>query len=483
MSSTVAKGDLARMGLLGATACEQAEAVIAQAAAARLETIRVLFVDQHGILRGKTIVASAFRRLFECGIAVPSTLLLKDTAHRTAFPVWSENPEDEVTPMQGASDVLLVPRPESFRILPWSPHSAWIFCHVAFHDGAPVPFGSAHVLARAMDTLSEQGMELVVGLEVEFQIFERVDPSLGHSQSGMPGVPIQTRNLIQGYQYLTETRYGEAEAILDRLRRNAQALGLPVRTVEIEMGPSQFEFTFEHADPLTQADAMVMFRTMVKEVCAAQGLHASFMPKPRQDHAMANGWHIHQSLTVPTSGRNLFMPETAETLTPEASGWMAGLLTHAEAMSVLVAPTVNSYKRYLPFQLAPNRVQWGRDNRGAMLRALMRPGDQGSRVENRAPDSSANPYFALAAQIIAGSEGIAAGRQAPAPTVSPYSDDAQKLPRSLGQALQAFRASDLFRTALGQDVVDYISHLKEVEWARYLDTVSEWEQAEYFNLY
>ncbi|APG48175.1 glutamine synthetase family protein [Phaeobacter porticola] len=483
MTTSLHKGALARKGLLAEQACQSGEAVIAQAEAAGLETVRVLFADQHGILRGKTLMASGLRALFEQGIAMPSTLLLKDTAHRTAFPVWSENPEDVVTPMQGASDVLLVPRPETFRILPWSPHSAWVFCHVAFYDGAVVPFGSAHILDRAMATLAEQGLEAVVGLEVEFQIFERVDPALAHGQSGMPGAPIETRNLIQGYQYLTETRYSEAEEILDTLRRHAQALGLPVRSVEIEMGPSQFEFTFDPADPMTQADAMMMFRTMVKEVCTARGLHASFMAKPRQDHAMANGWHIHQSLLDGATGRNLFMPEVAGELTPEASSWMAGLLAHAEAASLLVAPTVNSYKRYLPFQLAPNRVQWGEDNRGAMLRGLMRPGDVTSRIENRAPDSSANPYFALAAQIIAGSEGLVSGRRAPAPTVSPYSDDAAKLPRSLGQALAAFTASDLFRTALGDDVVDYLAHLKEVEWSRYLDTVSEWEQAEYFNLY
>ncbi|UWR96696.1 glutamine synthetase family protein [Phaeobacter inhibens] len=483
MTTSLNRGALARNGLLSDQACHDAEVVLAQCEAARVETVRVLFADQHGILRGKTLVAAGLRSLFEQGIAVPSTLLLKDTAHRTVFPVWSENPEEVVTPMQGASDVLLVPRPETFRVLPWSPHSAWIFCHVAFHDGATVPFGSAHVLERAVATLAEQGLQTVVGLEVEFQIFERVDPALGHAQQGMPGAPIETRNLIQGYQYLTETRYAEAEGILDALRRHAQALGLPVRTVEIEMGPSQFEFTFDPANPMTQADAMVMFRTMAKEVCAANGLHASFMAKPRQDHAMANGWHIHQSLIDTVSGRNLFMPEVAGELTAEASGWIAGLLAHAEAASILVAPTVNSYKRYLPYQLAPNRVQWGEDNRGAMLRGLMRPGDPSSRVENRAPDSTANPYFALAAQIIAGSEGMMAGRRAPAPTASPYSDDAEKLPRSLGQALQAFSSSELFRSALGEDVVDYLTHLKEVEWARYLDTVSEWEQAEYFNLY
>ncbi|NVK15668.1 MAG: glutamine synthetase, partial [Rhodobacteraceae bacterium] len=265
--------------------------------------------------------------------------------------------------------------------------------------------------------------------------------------------------------------------------RNAQKLGLPVRSVEIEMGPSQVEFTFAPGSAMEQADAMVMFRTMVNEVCARNGLHASFMAKPRLDNAMANGWHVHQSLQDLATGRNLFMPETAGMLSPPASAWMAGLLKYAAETSLLIAPTVNSYKRYLPFQLAPSRIGWGEDNRGAMLRALMQPHDPASRIENRAPDSSANPYYALAAQIIAGAAGITEGLEAPKPTLSPYSEDADRLPRSLGQALDGFAGSALCREALGAETADYLLQLKTFEWERYLDTVSEWEQAEYFNLF
>jgi glutamine synthetase len=493
MAQDLATGRLAREGLLSAEAQDQAQAVLAEARAAGLETLRVLFVDQHGILRGKTLVAEAFEGLFRAGINVPSTLLLKDTSHRTAFPVWTGAGSEaggaagdtgaRFVPMRGAGDVLLLPRPETFRILPWSPHSGWILCDPVMPDGTPISFSSSEVLRRAEAGLAAQGLQAVFGLEVEFQIFERLDDARNHDQSTMPGAPVRTRNLNQGYQYLTETRYSECEAVLDDIRRNAQGLGLHPRSVEIEMGPSQFEFTFAPLPALQQADAMVMFRTMVKEVCARAGLHASFMAKPRLDNAMANGWHLHQSLVERATGRNLFQPAADGSLSPEASGWIAGLLTHAAACSVMIAPTVNSYKRYLPFQLAPDRIQWGHDNRGAMLRALMQPGDSASRIENRAPDSSANPYFALAAQILAGSAGMAAGLQAPDATLSPYEEGAARLPRSLGQALQAFEGSDLFASTLGVEFVGYLSQLKRFEWERYLDTVSEWEQSEYFNLF
>lgn len=480
MSTEIHNGALARMGLLSDTTCVAAQELLARVAASDLETIRVLFTDQHGILRGKTLVADALSSAFTSGIAVPSTLLLKDTSHRTVFPVWAE---DAVGPMQGASDVLLVPDPASFRILPWSPHSAWLMCDVVFRDGSPIPFASRTVLQNAVNRLADHGMAATVGLEVEFHIFQRVDGALNHADTTMPGQPIQTRALAQGYQFLTENRYNEVETILDTLRRSAQGLGLPVRSVEIEMGPSQFEFTFDPGDPMQHAANMVMFRTMVKQVCAANGLHASFMAKPRLPNVVANGWHIHQSLQDIKTGRNLFMPETPGTLTPQASGWIAGLLEHAKASCLLTVPTVNGYKRYQPFQLAPNRIQWGVDNRGAMVRALMVPNDPASRIENRAPDTTANPYYALASQLISGLDGISANLTAPAPTHSPYDSDAEALPATMDQAIAAFDQSEMYRKALGDECVEYLLKIKRAEWDRYVSTISEWEQAEYFNLY
>ncbi|MCI5097688.1 MAG: glutamine synthetase family protein [Rhodobacteraceae bacterium] len=480
MSGDLKTGPLACMGLLGPAECDAAEAVLAQMEAAGTETLRLLFADQHGILRGKTLVRSAARSAFEAGVKVPSTLLLKDTSHRTAFDVWDQEGQ---SPMEGASDVLLVPVPSSFRILPWSRHSAMMLCGVVGANGAPLPFCSRRILCLAQDRLAAEGLVAKIGLEVEFHIFDRVDPALSHAQSTMPGLPVETRNLTQGYQFLTETRYAEAEDILDVIRRAAQDMGMPVRTVEIEMGPSQFEFTFDPSDPMTQADTMVMFRTMVKEICAARGLHASFMAKPKLDNVMANGWHIHQSVQSLSDGRNLFAPDEPGELTPQASGWIAGLLDHAAESALLTTPTVNGYKRYQPYQLAPNRIQWGHDNRGAMIRALMNPDDPASRIENRAPDSTANPYLAIAAQLIAGLEGVTGGHVAPAPTRSPYEGDAAQLPTSLGTAIDAFAGSRLYRRALGDEFVDYLVTLKKFEWERYLITVSEWEQNEYFNLF
>ena len=149
----------------------------------------------------------------------------------------------------------------------------------------------------------------------------------------------------------------------------------------------------------------------------------------------------------------------------------------------VTTPTINGYKRFSEFQLAPNRITWGTDNRGAMIRALLYPGDPASRIENRVADTTANPYFAFAAQILGGLSGITDGKQAPPPTTTPYAQSASQLPNSLIAAIECFEASPLFKATLGQEFVEYLTHIKRAEWHRYLMTVSDWEQVEYFNLF
>lgn len=453
--------------------------VLARVEADGIETIRVVFTDPHGILRGKVITASALPGALEAGIRVPSTLLLKDLSHRTVFPVW----QGDGAPMQGAADVMLRLDPASFQRLPppepsTSPHSAIIHADVTDHDGREIPFASRTILRRAEEALASQGVSATFGLEVEFQIYRVLDPALAPAQATMLGAPPQVENTTQGHQYLTETRYAEVEPMLDRIRRAAQGMGMDVRSVEIEMGPSQFEFTFAPGSPSEVAEMAVNFRTLAKEVCARHGLLASFMPKPALPTAAANGWHIHQSLQD-AQGRNLFMPDGAE-LTQTAAHWVAGLLDHAAACCLLTNPTVNSYKRFVPHQLAPNRIGWGVDNRGAMVRAITAPNDPASRVENRLPDSAANPYLAFAAQLHAGLAGLTAAQDPPPAMTDPYGSDAPALPGNLGEAIDALATSDTIRAALTPEVADWVITLKRAEWERYLSHISDWEQAEYF---
>lgn len=482
ITARLADGFLARAGLLDAEGQRRANEVLARVAQDRLETVRLCFVDQHGILRGKALVADALLSAFRSGVAMTSTLLFKDTSHRTVFPVWSEDIGFGRGVFTGAGDALMVPDPSTFRVLPWAPHSAWMLCSIHAPDGAVLPFCSRSQVRRAEARLAAAGKSVLFGLEQEFHIFRVSDPNLRHTDGGFDERPPTTEPFNHGYEYLTEARYDAAEAVLDDLRRNAQALDLPVRSMEIEFGPSQFEFTFDPAGPMAQADTTSLFRAMVRQTCARAGLHATFMCLPQQRDLVPSGWHVHQSLADAKTGANLFAPHSAD-LTPAAQGWIAGLLERTAETALLLVPTVNGYKRFRPGMMAPDRIQWARDNKGAMIRALMKPGDPASRIENRLPEPAANPYLTFAAQIHAGLDGIEAGAAPPAPTESPYATDAPRLPADLGAAILAFEGSDFVSRHFGADFRIWMAHLKRAEWDRYRMAVSDWEQREYFTLF
>ena len=479
-------GRLARCGPKGGGLMNGAAIANALRAAGRIEaegieTIRMVFADPHGILRGKTVVAEALPSVLAAGLGVPSTLLLKDLAHRTVFPVWSGDAGLSSNPLGGAGDVLLVPQPETLTRVPWSPHSAWMLSRPVYTNLETIPFEPQGVLENAVSQLAEAGMAFTCGLEVEFHVFRVTDAARDHASATMPPKPPATELIAEGYKYLTESVYDAAEPVLDEIRRAAQAMGLPVASVEVEMGPGQFEVTFAPGPPDVQARHFVLFRTMVKELCARNGLHATFMTRPAVENCASSGWHIHQSVSDLKSGANLFEPKKGENLTKTASGWIAGLLAHAGESCLLTTPTVNGYKRYQPFMLAPDRVQWGRDNRGAMLRVLAAPGDAASRIENRVAEPAANPYYCIASQILSGLDGIRNGLSAPEPVERPYEGDADRLPSSLGDALAHFERGSLYRDVLGEEFVNWLSTLKRAEWQRCLSTVSAWEQAEYFS--
>lgn len=483
LKARIQAGKLASSGLLCEEDIERAVSLLGELKEKGIETVRVVFPDQHGIFRGKTIVADALPSLFCSGLSVPSTLLLKDTSGRTVFPVWSGDAGVADQPMGGAGDVLLVPDAETFRPIPWLPGSAWLLCHCVQKSGEAISFDPVTLLRTAVSGLAAAGYELCVGLEVEFHIFTLTGEGLEHGEATMPAKAPETRLLAPGYQLLSDGRYGEHESILEELRNNAQALGLAVRSMEVEMGPGQFEFTFEPASPQTHAHNMMMFRAMVKEVCARYDLHATFMCRPREANSAASGWHLHQSLINRKNGENCFIPETTETLTPLAGNWIGGLLQHAREACLLTTPSVTGYKRFQPYQLAPDRIQWGRDNRGAMIRALDYPGDGASRIENRIAETSANPYYYFASQIACGLHGIEEDISPPPPVEKPYDNASEMLPSSLGEAIDAFGKSKFFRTAFGDGFVDYLVRIKQAEWERYLSHVSDWEEAEYSRIF
>ena len=152
-----------------------------------LETIRLSFPDQHGILRGKTLVATEALGSLESGCTITTTLLAKDTAHRTVFPVFTAGGGFGMKEMEGAADVLMVPDPTTFRILPWAPNTGWVLCDILFADGRPVPFSTRHLYRSVLNTLGKRGYDFIAGLEVEFHIFKLDDARMAPEDAGQPG--------------------------------------------------------------------------------------------------------------------------------------------------------------------------------------------------------------------------------------------------------------------------------------------------------
>ncbi|NKF23562.1 glutamine synthetase [Solimonas sp. C16B3] len=465
---------------------EAARAALALVAERNIKTVRLAFADQHGILRGKTIVADLLPSIFRNGCGMTTTLLSKDTSHRTVYPVWSGGGGIGMSEMTGASDFVAVPDPTTFRVLPWVDHSAWVLCDAYFQNGEPVPFSSRYQCAQQLQRLGAAGYDYLVGVELEFYVYRMQNSRHTIADSATPAGPApEVLPLSRGFQYLTETRYDELDPILDRLREDLLALGLPVRTLEVEFGPSQCELTFGPVAGVAAADNVVLARSAIKQICRRLGLHATFMCRPALPGAMSSGWHLHQSLIERSSGRNAFMSTQDELpLSADGMAFMAGLLRHARESSLLAVPTINGYKRFRPFSLAPNNIVWGRDNRGAMLRVIGGTDDPASHIENRIGESAANPYLYFVSQIVSGLAGMEQQLD-PGPAVdTPYAPGSELLPRSLVEAVAALRGSTLFEAQLGRRFIDYLLTIKEFELHRFLsDEVTDWEQREYFDVF
>lgn len=477
-------GFVSLFGLRSDDGAAGAKEVVERVNAAGLSNVRISFADQHGLLRGKTILAGDVADALENGVAMTSTLLLKDTSHRTVFPVWRSESVAGFDALRGASDFIMVPDPSTFRVLPWSSTSGWMLSDLYFPDGDPVPLSTRQIGRDAINALAARGFTYRTGLEVEFHVTRLLDPALAAVDATHPPSPPEVELLAHGYQYLTEMRFDELEPVMDLIRDTAAGLGLPVRSMEVEFGPSQFEFTFHPADGLDQADNMVLFRNAVKQVCRRHGYHATFMCRPALPNLFSSGWHLHQSLVAVATGENAMMPDgPGELLSETGRQFVAGLLEHAGAACLFTTPTINGYKRYKPYTLAPDRVHWGRDNKAAMIRVVGGPGDPGTRIENRVAESAANPYLYYASQIHSGLDGLRRNLEPPEPSDAPYETAAPSLPGTLMEAVALARDDQVLREAFGEGFVDYLVTIKEAEIARFMSEVTDWEHREYFEMF
>ncbi len=490
---------IARFSLWTADQTRQAQEILQRAESGKLKLIRLVWSDTHGHARTKEVTLPAFRSALTSGYNINVATTTLDASGARTFASFTPGGGMGLTEMTGSPNLTIVPDPATFRVLPWAPGIGWVLCDEYFSTGVPFHFSPRQLLKKQLNRLGEQGYGLTVGLEVEWYLLRLADDRLAAENIGRIGIkgkPIRTIPVEAGYSYHSESNFDIMQPVLTALAEHFETLDLPLRSIENEWGPGQVECTFAPKDALTTADNLVLFRSATRQITRRMGYLASFMARPALPGFCASGWHLHQSLTDAAGNENLFMPDGDTPLSDIGMQYLAGLLAHAQAATPFTTPTVNGYRRYRPNSLAPDRATWAYDHRGVMARVLGAPHDPATRIENRIGEPSANPYLYIAAQIVAGLDGIASKR-APGPQeLNPYNSEFPLLPKTLDDALAALEGSSLFREQFGETFIHYFLAFKRTELGRFetwkrehgvaghpADEPTEWEQNEYFDYF
>lgn len=375
------------------------------------------------------------------------------------------------------SDMIAKPDPSTFAIIPWRPEThgvARMFCNVYTPDGNPFAGDPRNVLKRNLKRAADMGFSMYVGPELEFFYFKD----------------------SHGTETLDEGGYFDLTPLdtATDLRRNTifalEKLGISVEYSHHEVAPSQHEIDLRYCDALCMADNVMTYRLTVKEIAQAEGVYASFMPKPIFGEN-GNGMHVHQSLFK--GDDNAFFDSGDErSLSKIGKSYIAGILKHARELTPILNQWVNSYKRLVPGYEAPVYICWSRRNRSALVRVPMyKPGqEKATRVELRSADPACNPYLAFSVMLAAGLEGIAKGYELPdesADNIYEMTEAERKsagintLPEDLHEAIEVAEGSELLKKALGSHVHDYFIRNKKAEWDEYKAQVTPFELKRYLS--
>ncbi len=375
------------------------------------------------------------------------------------------------------SDMVAVPDPTTFAILPWRPKEkavARMFCDIYNPDGTPYEGDPRYVLKRNLEKMKEMGFtNFYLGPELEYFYFKTDEGTEILDKGGYFDYPMDAA---------------------EDLRRETifclEQMGIRVEYSHHEVAPSQHEIDLRYANALEMADTVMTYRVTVKEVARKYGLYATFMPKPIFGEN-GSGMHTHQSLFI--EDKNAFFDANDKYhLSDVAKKYIAGILTHIKEITLVLNQWVNSYKRLVPGYEAPVYISWARRNRSALIRVPMyKPGkEKATRIELRSPDPACNPYLAFACMLRAGLEGIKNGYSLPEPVekdIFHMSEEERKslgidsLPGSLGEAIAYAEKSELLKDTLGEHVFNELIKLKKAEWDEYRVQVFPYEIEKYLS--
>ena len=422
-----------------------------------VEFVQVLYTELHGVCRGKEVPIEEIHHKVESGIGLTEAVMTIDLGHHVISGFE-----------HGFRDIFLVPDLSRLWRVPWDPATAWCMGDLREVDGSPYAADPRHAVHRAVEALAERGLRAIVAPELEFYL---VDPDT---------YATYTPHLSSVY---TVGSVSDPKGVFREIHRNARDLGLhPIGGAQ-EYGCGQFEINLAHGEAFEVADRNLLFKTMVKQTAARHGLLATFMGKLRDDEG--SGMHLHVSLTRDDDENAFADPSSPDGLSDLAKQFGAGVLAHTPAMTAFLCPTVNAYRRMEVESLAPTHINWGFDNRLAMLRYPAQRG-KATRVELRVGDGAAGIHTAVAAMLFAGLDGIDRGLELPAPCAKlPYEDETtlgDQLPSSLGAALDALAADEYLTGQMGARLTEIFQEIKRYElgrWEEHLAQVTDWERNEY----
>jgi glutamine synthetase len=448
------------------------DALRASVDAGEIDTVVVAITDMQGRLQGKRFHA----RFFLDEVVAHNTeacayLLAVDTEMNTVDGYQLASWET------GYGDFMLIPDMNTLRPVPWQPGTVLLLADVAGleatpgAENAPVRVSPRQMLRAQLDRAAALGWTALAGTELEFVVFEG-----SYEDAWDRGY----RDLVPANRYNADYSVlgtGRIEPLLRDIRNSMAGAGLYVESAKGECNLGQHEIAFRYADALTTADQHSIYKTGAKEIAARHGYALTFMAKPNEREG--NSCHIHLSFRT-ADGTPVMAGDGPYGLSPAGESIMAGLLAGLREMTLLLAPTINSYKRFARGSFAPTAVAWGPDNRTCALR-LVGHGPS-LRVECRVPGGDVNPYLALAGLVAAAMSGI----EEPRPLEAPLTGNAYaagslpQVPSTMSEALALWESSELAASAFGKDVVSHYATMARVELEAYGRAVTDWELRRYF---
>ena len=426
-----------------------------------LDTVILAITDMQGRLQGKRIDATFFAEEYlEGAVEGCSYLLASDVDMRTidgfALTSWEH----------GYGDLAFTPDWSSVRLVPWHDKTAIVFADVTTVAGESVAVSPRQVLAAQVARLANRGWRGFTGTELEFIVFANT-----YEDAWNRGY----RDLTPANQYNVDYSLlgtSRIEPLLGRIRRSMRGAGMEVESVKGECNFGQHEIAFKYAELVDKCDEHGLFKLGAKEIAAQDGYSLTFMAKFNEREG--NSCHIHLSLRD-EENRAVFAGDGPHGMSATFQSFLAGMLAHVRELSLLLAPNVNSYKRFVVGSFAPTAIVWGLDNRTCAFRVVGH--GPSLRVECRIPGGDVNPFLAEAALVAAGLAGVDAGLALePAFEGNAYLADVSRVPTTLAEAVQLFENSAVARAAFGEEVVAHYARAGRVELEAFESSVTDWER-------